>query len=230
MLLHRKDSVGSTSDEARQLAAAGAPHGTAVLALEQTAGRGRQGRVWISPPGNLHLSVVLRPGVAQRRLPELSLVAAVAVADAVDSLLGQAAARLKWPNDVLVAGAKLAGLLLERFDDAVILGVGMNLAHSPPDLPYPVTALTSCGVSTEPEAAAAAVLAGLDARLDEWQRQGFAATITAWMQRGPGLGAAVQARQGTTWISGSFAGLDGDGALLLDGPSGRQRIIAGEVL
>ena len=115
------DSIGSTNDEAMRLAREGAVHGTVVHADEQTAGRGRLSRRWLSPPGNLYLSIVLRPDVPAARSAEIGLVAALAVADAVDALLPQQVrATLKWPNDVLVRDGKIAGILLEQADDTLI--------------------------------------------------------------------------------------------------------------
>ena len=112
------DSIGSTNDEAMRLAREGAAHGTVVHADEQTAGRGRLSRRWLSPPGNLYLSIVLRPDVPAARTVEIGLVAALAVADAVEALLPQQVrATLKWPNDVLVRDGKIAGILLEQAGD-----------------------------------------------------------------------------------------------------------------
>src|ERR1700727_2136985 len=131
------ERLESTNDEARQLAAAGAPHGTVVHADEQSAGRGRFGRTWYSPPGNLYLSVLLRLDRPPERTPELSFVAAITVADAVDALLPkQSRATLKWPNDVLVNDGKIAGILLENADGAQIVGIGLNVLEAPRNPPY----------------------------------------------------------------------------------------------
>ncbi len=136
------DSLGSTNDEARRLAQAGAAHGTVVAARQQTAGRGRVGRSWVSPPGNLYLSVLLRLDLPLARLAELSFVAALAVADMVDSFLPpDFRAALKWPNDVLVEGAKISGILIEQGETATIVGIGVNVGHCPTGTPYPVTSL-----------------------------------------------------------------------------------------
>src|ERR1700753_1319641 len=118
------EKIGSTNDEARRLAAEGAPHGTVIHADEQTAGRGRLAHTWFSPPGNLYLSILLRTGQSAARSAELSFLAALAVADTVEALLPrQIRAMLKWPNDVLINGAKIAGILLEQVDDATVLGI-----------------------------------------------------------------------------------------------------------
>ncbi len=134
------DSVGSTSDEALRLAREGAPHGTVVTAREQTAGRGRVGRAWASPPGNLYLSVLLRLDLPVARIAELSFVAALAVAETVDAFVAGRAS-LKWPNDVLIDGAKVAGILIEQADGVAVIGIGVNVAHCPSGLAYPVTSL-----------------------------------------------------------------------------------------
>jgi BirA family biotin operon repressor/biotin-[acetyl-CoA-carboxylase] ligase len=113
-LIQHHERLGSTNDEARRLAASGAPHGTVIHADEQAAGRGRFGRTWYSPPGNLYLSVLLRVDLPPERVSELSFVTALTVADAVDALLPkQMKSTLKWPNDVLVNDGKIAGILVE---------------------------------------------------------------------------------------------------------------------
>lgn len=112
--LHRYDTIGSTNDEAKAMARADAPAGTLVWAKKQTAGHGRRGRVWLSPPGNLYLSLVLRPQGAPARAAQLSFVAALGLGDALARLTGPALSlRYKWPNDLLANGKKLAGILLE---------------------------------------------------------------------------------------------------------------------
>src|ERR1700744_3471109 len=125
------DRIGSTNDEARRLAKEGAPHGTVVHADEQTAGRGRMAHKWFSPPGNLYVSILLRTGEPAARTAELSFLAALAVADTAGARLPrQTRAMLKWPNDVLVSGAKIAGILLEQVDDATIMGIGLNVLEA----------------------------------------------------------------------------------------------------
>ena len=126
------DSIGSTNDEALRLAREGAAHGTVVHADQQTAGRGRLSRRWLSPPGNLYLSDRAAPEPARSAHVELGFVAALAVADAIDALLPrQVRTTLKWPNDVLVRDGKIAGILLEHADDALILGIGLNVLQAP---------------------------------------------------------------------------------------------------
>ncbi|MBV9116317.1 MAG: biotin--[acetyl-CoA-carboxylase] ligase [Acetobacteraceae bacterium] len=223
------DSLGSTNDEARRLAEGGAAHGTVVAAREQTAGRGRAGRSWASPPENLYLSVLLRLDRTPGRLAELSFVAALAVADMVDAFLPTGVrATLKWPNDVLVGGAKISGILLEQADGATIIGMGVNVVHAPAGTPYPATSLAreageASAVSVE--ACRTALLAALAKRLDAWLGAGFVPVRAAWLARAHPLGTPLRAGQ----TDGAFAGLDADGALLLDTSDGRCRVVAGEV-
>ena len=231
-LIHRHAALGSTSDEARALAAEGAPEGTVVTAGEQTAGRGRQGHGWTSPPGNLYASVVLRPAIDATRGPELGFVAGLAVAEALAGLLPPGrAVTLKWPNDVLVDGAKIAGLLVEFGPAAMILGIGVNVALHPSDTPYPATDLAQAGAIVAVDAVRDAVLAALAATMMLWETEGFAAVRAAWLARAHPVGTALMVRLGDgTRREGRFAGLGPDGALLLDIGEGRLRIVAGEVM
>jgi BirA family biotin operon repressor/biotin-[acetyl-CoA-carboxylase] ligase len=230
--VRRYDSIGSTNDAALELARTGAAHGTVVFAREQTAGRGRQARHWHSPTGNLYSSILLRPDASPGRAAELSFVAALAVADTVDGCLPDGVrARLKWPNDVLVRGAKIAGILLEHADAAVVVGIGINVLHAPPVAPYPVTSLADSGAATpEPEAALGALLRSFAHRFDEWQGEGFAQARSAWLARAHPVGSAIRISVGGRSQAGDFAGLADDGALIVRTADGPVRIVAGEVL
>jgi len=224
------ERTGSTNDEARRQALLGAPHGTVVHADEQTAGRGRRERAWFSPPGNLYISVLLRLPAAPARIPELSFVAAVAVADTVDRLLPKhLRATLKWPNDVLVDGGKIAGILLEAVDDAVIVGIGLNVLLAPHNMAYKTTTLVSAGGIASVDGARDILLERLGAWLTIWQADGFAPIRTAWLARGHAIGTPMRTGSGNHPVEGSFAGLDDDGALLLNTPEGQKRIVAGDV-
>ena len=228
-LVHRLGTVGSTMDEARALALNGSPHGTIVVAVQQDAGRGRAGRGWVSPPGNLHATFVLRPGNTAQHAPQLAFVVSIAVAEAVDRLVGPGTA-LKWPNDVMRGGAKLAGILLERLEGgAVLAGIGMNVLHLPPDPPYAVTSLTALGCSAGLDEVLATLSSTVGAEWDAWRADGFGATLGRWMARGPAMDAVLTIRQGDATQTGRYAGLRGDGALLLDTPTGRQAFVAGDV-
>ncbi|MBL6455197.1 biotin--[acetyl-CoA-carboxylase] ligase [Belnapia sp. T6] len=226
-------TLPSTADRIATAAEAGEPGGLAVLARQQTAGRGRAGRAWASPPlGNLYLSVLLRPGGSAREAPQWSLLAGLALIEAAAAIdPDPAALRLKWPNDMLRHGAKCAGILAETAlapDGGLSwlgLGFGVNLAHAPslPDRP------TAClGAAEPPEEFAARLLA----RLDHWSRrraaEGFGPVRAAWMAHGPAPGAPITLRDGPI-PGGAFAGLAEDGGLLLDQDGVRHTIRAGEV-
>ncbi|MFC3676645.1 biotin--[acetyl-CoA-carboxylase] ligase [Ferrovibrio xuzhouensis] len=238
------DVLDSTNEEVRREAEAGAAEGLAVLARRQTAGRGRRGRAWVSPEGNLFLSVLLRPKATPAEAARLSFLTAVALAEAVE--LADPALRskitCKWPNDVLLDGAKLAGILLESRTaqvapgsaggglDWVIVGIGVNLAHFPPDTPYAATALAAHGVTAAPEDFAGWLLARLGYWYGRWQGEGFAPVREAWLGRAQGIGQAVVVRLPDGDLQGRFVALDETGALLLELPDGsRQAITAGDV-
>jgi BirA family biotin operon repressor/biotin-[acetyl-CoA-carboxylase] ligase len=229
-------AIGSTSDRLKELARAGALPWTAVVAERQTSGRGREGRSWESPVGGVYLSVLLRPQAARTAL--LPLAAGVAVAEAVQGF--GVTGELKWPNDVLVDGRKLAGILAEASSGAsgvewVVLGVGVNVSIDPAELPEPLretaTSLAVCGArGARPLDVAAAALARLsvwyDALRSEPQR-----VISAWRSRAvPWWGALVEVRTAGGERQGRLVTIDEEGALVLETPAGeRLRLFSGEV-
>ncbi len=224
------DSVGSTNDEAARLADSGAPEGTVVWAREQHGGRGRRGRSWASPPGNLYSSTILRPECPAARAAELGFVAALAVGDLVPA---SRAIRLKWPNDVLVDGGKIAGILLESAIaqdgrvEHVVAGIGINVAFAPQlaEMRYPGASLGGTV-----EAALEGLTRALATRLAQWRRDGFGVVREAWLAQAGPLGAEVDVRLGEGLVRGRFAGLDHEGALLLDTAEGPRKIVSGELL
>jgi len=225
------DKIGSTNDEARRLAAEGAPHGTVVHADEQTSGRGRLAHTWFSPPGNLYVSILLRTGQPVARTAELSFLAALAVADTVEALLPrQIRAMLKWPNDVLVNGAKIAGILLEQVDEATIMGIGLNVLEAPSNAAYKTTTIVANSGIASVDGARDILLDRLGRHLLVWNADGFVPIREQWLNRSYPLGAAIRASSAGKPVAGHFAGLDLDGALLLDTAEGRQRIVAGDVV
>jgi BirA family biotin operon repressor/biotin-[acetyl-CoA-carboxylase] ligase len=234
--LRRCHRLGSTNDEAKSLAGAGAVEGTLVWALEQSQGRGRQGRVWASPPGNFYASIVLRPAARPEAAAQLGFAAALAVREACIDFAPDAAITFKWPNDVLLAGRKLAGILLEsqmRGDgriDWLVAGMGINLVTYPLATEYPATALSAEGVEIAPDAMLGAVARRFLAWYQRWcERRDFTPLREAWLRHAHGIGEALRVRQPNGQLSGRFAGLGGDGALLLDTAEGSRRIEAGEV-
>jgi len=215
------------------LAASGVAEGLWLRAERQTTGRGRQGREWISPPGNLYASTLVRLRAGDPPAATLALVAAVAVADAVGVYLPQGVqpARIKWPNDILIGKAKLAGILLERAEDAVVIGIGVNLAHHPALVDRPTTALGEHAPAPDP-ASFCDTLAEIFGRwLSRWRGEGLAPVRERWLAAAhpPGSALSVHLPDGER-IEGLFDGLDGDGALRLRLADGTAHVIhAGDV-
>jgi BirA family biotin operon repressor/biotin-[acetyl-CoA-carboxylase] ligase len=225
-------ALPSTSDRVAAAAEAGEPAGLAVLALEQTAGRGRSGRAWASPPGNLYCSMLLRPTGPARESAQWSLLAGVALAEATAEIDPEPSAlRLKWPNDLLRRGAKCAGILAETALDPegrlawLSLGIGVNLAHAPPLPDRPTTCI---GAAEPPEAFAARLIARLDLWVRRHGRDGFSPVRAAWLALGPTPGTPVTLREGPI-KGGAFAGLAEDGALLLERGGAVLAIRSGEI-
>lgn len=237
--LTRLDETGSTSDVAKQRAADGAPDGTAVTAKTQSGGRGRRGREWISPPGNLYVSVVLRPACAPLVAATLSFVAALAAAETVAAFVPTPdQVRCKWPNDILVDGRKIAGILLEssisheQLTEWVVLGVGINLANHPEVKgPHPSTSLSDLGVlRIDVDTALERFLTSLATWRARWRDEGFAPIRAAWRARAFGVGECVTVALGREQLTGRFEDLDETGGLVLALGNGDRRIIAaGEV-
>jgi BirA family biotin operon repressor/biotin-[acetyl-CoA-carboxylase] ligase len=235
------DEIGSTNTEALRLAAEGEGSGLWVWAARQSAGKGRAGREWVSLPGNLFASLLLRPRVPLATVLQLSLVAGVAAHDALTALAGehvrQLDIRLKWPNDILLGGVKLGGILLESAaaagtsDPAVVIGTGLNLAHGPDNLDRPVASLAAAGCPVAPEAAFAALAWATAEWVARWQDGlGFDIVRAAWAQRAQPIGQPISVHLGAAKISGTFLGIDETGALRLSLASGEERrIMAGDV-
>ncbi|MDK9722759.1 MAG: biotin--[acetyl-CoA-carboxylase] ligase [Rhodospirillales bacterium] len=225
---HRRMLVGSTNDEAKELAARlGAVEGTLVWADEQSGGRGRRGRQWVSPPGNLYCSLILSPDVPLMRAAELGFVAALALHDLASWAAPQASMRLKWPNDVLADRAKISGILLEALEPkGVVLGLGVNIASCPEGMAYPAAALSAWRADLTPQAALERLLPKLWDLYQLWREQGFLPIRDLWLERAKGLGEPIEVRLEDRTLAGIFTGLDEQGALILDGAT---RILAGDV-
>jgi BirA family transcriptional regulator, biotin operon repressor / biotin---[acetyl-CoA-carboxylase] ligase len=223
-------TIGSTNDEARRLLATGVARDTVIHADQQTAGRGRLARTWFSPPGNLYLSVILRCGLPPARATELSFVAALAVAATVKALLPPSTPIvLKWPNDVLVNGGKIAGILLEHIDDATVIGIGVNILHAPQNLTYRAATIVGSGGIASVASARSILLDQLSDLVGTWETDGFPPIRSAWLERSYPVGTALEATVQGQRIGGRFAGLADDGALLLQTDGGVRRIIAADV-
>jgi len=232
------EQIDSTNEEAKRLAAGGAAGGTLVWAGEQLAGRGRRGRRWASPPGNLYVSLLLRPACPPAQACQINFVAAVALAEAVSALLPPPPPMdLKMPKGVLVGGAKGSGILLEaaaaldRSIDWLVIGIGVNVASHPPDTPYPATSLQREGAAS---ATSAAVLEGFAERFqvwyETWRAQGFAPVRARWLASARGLGEPIEVRLDREILHGLFRDLDESGALMLDvGDGARRQITTGDL-
>lgn len=229
MLVH--DQLPSTADALRQEAEGGAPERLAILARRQTAGRGTRGRAWESPPGNLYLSVLLRPAIPVREVPQWGLLAAVALHAALSPLA--AGLSLKWPNDLLLGGAKCAGILSEaalRPDGALdwlAFGIGVNLAFAPEVPGRATSALPPPAIL--PEEAAVRLMASLDGWRAAMEREGFDTVRAAWLARGPAMGTPISVTAPGGPLRGSFEGLDRSGALLIRTAGGMETVTAGDV-
>jgi len=220
----------STNDEAARLARAGAKHGTVVIAERQTAGRGRDGHVWASPPGGLYLSAVLRPSLPLVDVPPMTLAIGIGVCEAARQ--AGVAAVLKWPNDVLVGGDKLAGVLVEAQSqggklDSVIVGIGINLNNEVPE--HAISLAAARGHAVDRAVFIGSLLAAVERWVDRYVASGIEAIIPAWMDR-MAIGLAARATIDGAPFVGSVHGLDLDGALLLRDDTGRiHRVRSGDV-
>ena len=219
--------TGSTNDDVAALAKAGAPEGLWLRAERQSGGRGRHGRSWHSPAGNLYASTLVRLHPGDPPAPTLALVVAVALQEVVSAFAPVHQVLIKWPNDLLVEGAKLAGILLERVDEAVVIGVGVNLAHHPGDVDRPVTSLAALTGSAPDPAAFLETLAESFARwLGRWRGEGLAPVRSSWLAAAHPIGTALSTGAG----EGLFDGLDETGALRLRLADGTSHVIhAGDV-
>ena len=191
-----------------------------MRAAAQTAGRGRQGRDWVSPPGNLYASTLVRLRAGDPPAPTLALVAAVALQEAVAIFGGDAV--IKWPNDLLIDGAKLSGILLERHGDAIVVGFGVNLAHHPADIDL----AAATGAAPDPDTLLRVLAESLARWIGRWRSAGLAPVRARWLDRAHPSGTALAARlpDGAT-IAGLFDGLDEAGALRLRLADGRAHVI-----
>ncbi len=229
------ETIGSTNDAAFEHARGGANR-TWVVARAQTAGRGRHGRQWQSPPGNLYASVLLIDVATPQTAPQIGFVAGIALARALRQLVAEPARiGVKWPNDILLDGAKLAGILVEGrvLADgayAIVAGFGVNCQSRPPDLPYRAAALAEAGVG---RSKAADVLFLLSQQMADWLRvfeQGFDAIRAEWLSLAAGIGAPIKVKTATRQFEGIFQSIDADGRLILVDASGAHSIEAGDVL
>lgn len=226
--------LDSTNAEARRRIAKGDARDLWIAAAEQTGGRGRRGRAWISEAGNLFASRIVKPGCPPARAAELSFVAALAVRDAVVATLPATAPPVtcKWPNDILIARQKVSGMLLEAegFSGWVVIGIGINVKAAPEGVEFPATSLAAHGATAGAEAVLAALAAAFEERFMTWKRDGFAPIRMAWRTAASGLGETIRVRLEAREFEGIFRDIDDSGALLVERADGAvERVAAGDV-
>jgi len=222
-------------DPARAAAQDGAPEGTAIQSGEQTAGRGRFGNAWTSPVGNLYMTTILRPQKPARDCAQVSFVVALALFDALIAAgVDAATITLKWPNDVLVGGRKVAGILLEQemakgtdVPAFMLVGTGINIAHAPDGAVAINDVLASpVGVDEFRDA----FLSALSGRYEIWGKDGFAPLRDDWLSHAHGVGGPVTARMAEKSLSGTFEGVDENGTLVMRDDHGEIRHISGAAI
>jgi BirA family biotin operon repressor/biotin-[acetyl-CoA-carboxylase] ligase len=232
------DEIDSTILEARRRAERGALTPVWLVAMRQTAGRGRRGRAWSSLEGNLLATLLFTSTQPPSRIALLGFAAGVAIAETFEATIGAGRATLKWPNDVLIDGAKAAGIMLDSGPGGegiwVALAFGVNLAAAPHGLDQPTVSLRDVLPPDAPAPEPLAFLAQVRPRLARWaqaaEAEGFEPLRAAWLARAHGLGRAARVLQGEQAIEGRIAGLSPRGELELDTDGGRRLIAAGDVL
>ncbi|MGL4325339.1 MAG: biotin--[acetyl-CoA-carboxylase] ligase, partial [Beijerinckiaceae bacterium] len=211
-----------------------------LVADEQTKGRGRLGRTWFSRPGNLYATLLLTEPCPIHNAPQLGFVAGLALHDALAKVVPEpASVRLKWPNDVLIGGAKISGILLEGghrpagkngAEHAVAIGIGVNVAHHPAEVLYPATNLAESGSTMDVHVMFAALSDCMAERMAQWQAgQGFAAIRAGWMRAAAGLGQEIEVRQDQAILRGIFREIDADGRMVLEHNGKLTLVHAGDV-
>ncbi|WP_343232411.1 biotin--[acetyl-CoA-carboxylase] ligase [Microvirga terricola] len=237
------DATGSTNDDALDAARSGDPGQLWIVAAEQHAGRGRHGRQWSSPPGNLYASLLLLDPCEMAVAPQLGFVAGLALHEAVEVVTGIGAPRLslKWPNDLLLDGAKVSGLLLEGHSvepgrRAIIIGMGVNVCYSPEGTPYPTANLQTLKSGLTREDVFLALSDAFAKTFAAWRASSrmnvadpFGAIRRLWLERAAGVGREVTLRLPSGEKKGIFEGLDRSGRLQLKGPAGVELVDAGDL-
>lgn len=229
------ETLDSTCLEAKRRAAAGAKGPLWIAALYQSAGYGRRGSHWLQQNGDVAATFLFHPDASGERLPELSFVAALAVFDAIRRFAPAAPLSLKWPNDILANGKKIAGLLLELAgapgSPVVMLGVGVNIVSAPQGLDYPTARLIDfTSGPPHPRIFVETLDETVKAQREVWEKTGFAAIRSEWLARAAHLGERIKVQLPAETVEGVFIDLDLSGALILDCDGNRRTIAAGAVL
>lgn len=234
--IRRHETIDSTNEEARRLAASGVAGPLWIIAKSQTKGRGRRGRSWISQPGNLYASLLMDTSAPPETYGQLSFVAALSVANLVLDYASQTEVTLKWPNDVLLNGRKLAGVLLEIVSNNhaahLIVGFGVNLAHHPEKTDFSAASLAHAAAKApDPEAALQRLVVAWNKWYEVWRQEGFGPIRLEWLARAHELGEELTVNLGDSLVTGVFENVEGDGSLLLRLKGGTpKRITVGDVV
>ena len=238
------ESVDSTNEEAKRLAAGGGSHGAVLWAKRQTNGRGRMERTWDSPPGNLYASVLLSPGCDMATAAQLSFVAAVAAVETLEPILPDHEVRCKWPNDIMVGERKVGGILTEYFRtegessaegkdrEWVVVGIGINVESFPKKgVATPATSLKEEGVEiVSAKIVLSRFVYNFICQYDIWGKKGFVPIRKAWLGKAYKLGEEIEVKVGTDRKTGTFKGMDTDGRLELSHGKGKKEYVnAGDV-
>lgn len=222
--------LGSTNDKAKEISARLQRQKFVVTARVQTAGRGRRGRSWTSIPGNLFMSMGVE--IAPRDWGQLVFVVSLSLLETLLALHPCLQIKLKWPNDVLINGGKISGILLEKGEgDYIIIGVGVNIVEVPalPGMVYPTESLSAAGLKTSPDALLKSYLLVFDNNLKTWQTQGFSNILNRWLKHARGVGEVIQVNLEKESKTGIFLGLDDNGLLLLQNGDKIEKICAGDI-
>lgn len=225
------DVLDSTNDEAKRLAGGGASHGAVIWAKRQTSGKGRLGREWVSPDGNLYVSFLLRPEKDLQTASQLAFVAAVAAAETLEAIVADACdIHCKWPNDILLNGKKVCGILMESFTTEekiatasrwIVVGIGINVESFPDHVLFPATSLRDVGVElVSAKIVLSRLVYNFMQHYDAWSKKGFAEIRKAWTARAFQLGKEIEVAQGDAICRGVFEGIDASGVMQLRGHDG----------
>lgn len=220
------DVLDSTNEECKRLAMGGGSHGAVVWAKRQTAGRGRMGREWVSPEGNLFVSALLAPARPLEQCSQLSFVAALAVVETLDAMVSEPQdITCKWPNDILLKGKKLGGILLESFVAEnefgiekrwITVGVGINIDSYPEHVMYPATCMREAGVElVSAKIVLSRFIYNFTHQYDVWMEKGFKPIQKAWLKRAYHVGKPIEVMVGDESVSGIFDTIDASGQLMV---------------
>ncbi len=230
----RLAATGSTNTDAKLRLAEGLPPDFVIVAERQTAGRGRNGKHWQSPVGNLYLSAALAPWTAAARAGELAFVAANSAADVIAELTGSPDVTVKWPNDILIADRKVAGILIENSieHDKVrhsIIGIGVNVRHAPSIAAYPADCIANHDAGIGVDAVLDGILAALKNDFQQWNAQGFGPIRDRWIARAWRMGQPIVIESAQGLVTGVMNGIDDHGALLIQHEQRITKITSGSL-